>query len=253
MTKSNMHRESLKGKTALVTGAGKRVGRATALALAGEGVNVVAHYGTSAGEVEGLRREIGERGVEAWAVQADLEVAEECEGLMARAVDAAGRMDILINNASIFPASKLENVTLDDLTKAVRVNAWAPFVLSRAFARQVGRGKIVNLLDSRIKGYDRLHVAYILSKHMLAALTKMTALEFAPDITVNAVAPGLILPPPGKEEDYLDRLKNTVPLKRHGDPQDVTDAILFLLKSDFITGQIIYVDGGRHLRETPDG
>jgi NAD(P)-dependent dehydrogenase (short-subunit alcohol dehydrogenase family) len=133
------------------------------------------------------------------------------------------------------------------------VNAWAPFVLSRDFSRHVDRGKIINLLDTRITGYDRSHVAYVLSKRMLAVLTSMCALEFAPDFTVNAVAPGLILPPPGKDENYLAGLVKTVPLKKHGGPGDIVDAVLYLLKSDFVTGQTIYVDGGRHLGEEKHG
>jgi len=245
--------QSLRGKTALVTGAAKRIGRAIALALAEEGVNVVVHYRSAREEADALCRELRERGVQAWAVQADFEKVEECEGLVGRTLEAASALDILINNASVFPLTRLEEMTFDDLTSNVRVNAWAPFVLSRAFARQVRRGKIVNLLDSRITGYDWSHAAYILSKHMLAVLTRMTALAFAPQITVNAVAPGLILPPRGKDQDYLERLKDTVPLKRHGGPQDVAQAVVFLLKSDFITGQVICVDGGRHLKEFANG
>ena len=135
----------------------------------------------------------------------------------------------------------------------LHVNAWTPLVLSREFARHAGRGKIINLLDTKIMGYDREHVAYILSKQMLAALTTMCAAEFAPAVTVNAIAPGLILPPSGKDETYLASLAQTVPLRRHGGPGDITDAALYLLKSDFVTGQVIYVDGGRHLREESNG
>jgi hypothetical protein len=245
--------ESLSGKTALITGSTKRIGRITALALADEGVNVLVHYGRSVEEADILCREIGERGVKAWKVQADLAKPEECETLLERARKVADSVEILVNNASIFPTARLEGITFDDVVANLQVNAWAPFVLSRAFARLVEKGKIVNLLDSRIKGYDWAHAAYILSKHMLAVLTRMTALEFAPDITINAVAPGLILPPPGEDESYLERLKDTVPLKRYGQPQDVAETILFLLKSDFITGQVIYVDGGRHLKGFTDG
>jgi NAD(P)-dependent dehydrogenase (short-subunit alcohol dehydrogenase family) len=117
----------------------------------------------------------------------------------------------------------------------------------------VRSGKIINLLDTNISGHDRTHVAYIVSKQMLASLTKICALEFAPGITVNGVAPGLILPPNGKDETYLENLSKTVPLKRHGAPEDVSEAALYLLKSDFVTGQVVYVDGGRHLLEDGNG
>ncbi len=153
----------------------------------------------------------------------------------------------------MFLPDTLMDVGFGDVTRHLQVNAWAPFVLSRDFARLAERGKIINLLDTRITGYDRTHVAYVLSKRMLSVLTMMCALEFAPEFTVNAVAPGLILPPAGKDESYLDGLAKTVPLRKHGGPGDIADAVLYLLKSDFVTGQIIYVDGGRHLGEEHHG
>jgi NAD(P)-dependent dehydrogenase (short-subunit alcohol dehydrogenase family) len=145
------------------------------------------------------------------------------------------------------------DVGFSDVMRHMHVNAWAPFVLSREFARLADHGKIVNLLDTRIIGHDREHVAYVLSKKMLAVLTVMCAREFAPDFTVNGIAPGLILPPAGKDESYLDKLAEKVPLRKHGGPQDIVDAVLYLLKSDYVTGQVIYVDGGRHLLEDGHG
>jgi NAD(P)-dependent dehydrogenase (short-subunit alcohol dehydrogenase family) len=240
----------LKGRTALITGASKRIGRALAIALAEEGVNIVAHDRRSL-EAETIKvcGEVEECGARSWKVIADLERPEEYESLIAQAIKAAGSLDVLVNNASIFLPNTLMDVGLSDVTRHVQVNAWAPFVLSREFARLADRGKIINLLDTRITGYDRAHVAYVLSKKMLAALTIMSALEFAPGFTVNGVAPGLILPPNGKDESYLDRLAENVPLKKHGGPGDIADAVLYLLRNDFVTGQIIYVDGGKHLGE----
>ena len=243
----------LKGKTALVTGGAKRIGRETALALASRGINVIIHFNRSESEALQLAAELKQAGVHAWTIQADFSRPDEYQNLIERAQQLAGSMDILVNNASIFPTDKLADLTWARLTTNIEVNAWVPFVLSRAFAQRVGRGKIVNLHDSRLKGYDWTHVGYILSKHVLAAMTQMMALEFAPDITVNAVAPGLILPPPGKDESYIENLVHTVPLKRHGGPQDIAEAIAFLVESDFITGTVIYVDGGRHLHEYSNG
>lgn len=238
---------SLEGRTALITGAARRLGRAIALGLAREGVNVVLHYRGSDDVVEETRVQLAMLPVRHWTVRAELQKPEESETLIQRALDAAGTLDILVNNASIFQSNTLTNVDYSSLVQHMQVNAWVPFVLIRDFARLVGRGKVVNLLDSRISGYDWDHTAYILSKHLLAVLTQMTALKYAPDITVNAVAPGLILPPAGKDDKYLDKLATTVPLKRHGDAGDVTAAITYLLKSDYVTGQIINVDGGRHM------
>lgn len=241
---------SLKGKVALITGAGKRIGRALAIALADEGVHIVAHD-RKVMEVETAKvcDEVVECGARAWSITADLERPEEYESLITRAMKAAGSLDILINNASIFLPNTVMDVGFGDVMRHLQVNAWAPFVLSRDFARLVSRGKIVNLLDTRVAGYDRGHAAYVLSKRMLSDLTMMCALEFAPEFTVNAVAPGLILPPAGQDESYLNKLAESVPLRKHGGPGDIADAVLYLLKSDFVTGQIIYVDGGKHLGE----
>ena len=248
-----MSTKFLEGKTALVTGAAVRLGRATAVGLASAGARLVIHYGRSAQAAQELAQEIAGNGTQAWPLQADLERAEELESLVPRALELTGGLDILVNNASIFPADSLKELELGNVVHSIQVNAWAPFVLSRSFAQHVERGQIVNFLDTRVAGYDWKHVSYIISKNVLALLTRMTALELAPDIAVNAVAPGLILPPPGKDESHLEALKHTVPLKRRGDAEGVVDAVLFLLKSDFITGQVIYVDGGRHLMEYPSG
>jgi hypothetical protein len=239
---------SLRGKKALITGAGRRIGRALAIALAEEGVDIAAHdRGAMEAETEKVCGEVVACGAQSWKVIADLERPEEYETLVARAIKAAGSLDILINNASIFQPNGIMDVGFGDVTRHMQVNAWAPFVLSREFARLARKGRIVNILDTRVTGFDFSHVAYILSKHALTVLTRMCAVEFAPEITVNGVAPGLILPPAGKDDGYLDQLARTVPLKRHGGPDDIADAALYLLRSDFVTGQIIYVDGGRHL------
>ncbi|MGE5172264.1 MAG: SDR family oxidoreductase [Betaproteobacteria bacterium] len=247
-------KKGLRGKAALVTGATRRIGRAIAIALAEEGVNIIAHDRKSL-ETETVKvcGEVMDCGAKSWNVSADLEKPEEYETLIARALNTAGSLDILINNASIFLPSTLMDVGFGDVSRHLHVNAWTPFVLSREFARLVSRGKIINLLDAKIAGYDREHVAYILSKQVLATLTRICALEFAPGVAVNGVAPGLILPPAGKDEAYLEQLAQTVPLKRHGAPDDIADAVLYLLKADFVTGQVVYVDGGRHLLEDGNG
>jgi pteridine reductase len=244
----------LEGKNALVTGAARRIGRAISLALAREGANVALHYSSSEREIGELAAEIEALGVKAVTLRADLSDPAELASLLERAREALGTIEILVNNASIFPSDNLETVELEELERNLEINAWAPLVLTRAFAAQSERGHVVNLLDSRVSGFDRTHVSYILSKHVLAALTRMCALELAPGIAVNGIAPGLILPPAGKDEEYVDRLAQTVPLKRRGAPEDIAAAAVYLVTSDFVTGETIYVDGGRHLEENaPDG
>jgi NAD(P)-dependent dehydrogenase (short-subunit alcohol dehydrogenase family) len=211
-------------------------------------VGIIAHYTSSQAEADVLAGEVRQRGPEAWAIQADLARPEQVAGLVSRARDLAGGLDILINSASIFPADTLHNATLESIAVNQQVNALAPLVLSREFAGLGTAGHIINMLDTRVFDHDPQHFAYHLSKRTLFSLTRIMAAEFAPKVQVNAIAPGLILPPEGKDESYLASLAHTNPLQRYGDPRDITEAVLFLLRSDFITGQVIYVDGGRHLK-----
>jgi pteridine reductase len=239
---------TLAGKTALVTGAARRLGRAISLGLAGRGVHVLIHCHSSTEEASSLLREVQALGVKAWLVAADLEDPRQIDALFDRAVGTAGPIDILINNASIWPQQTLWDVTEQSLTAAMRIHALAPLVLATALARQQRPGHIINMLDTRVTSYDKDHAAYHISKRALLTLTRMLALELAPAVAVNAVAPGLLLPPEGQDESYLERLAYTNPLHRHGGPQDAVDAVLFLLASRFVTGQVLYVDGGFHMK-----
>jgi NAD(P)-dependent dehydrogenase (short-subunit alcohol dehydrogenase family) len=248
-----MEQNTVRGRTALVTGAAVRVGHEIALALADEGANVVVHYRNSKEEAESFARELADRGVKSWTVRADFEKPEEYTSLIRRTLDLAGSLDVLVNNASIFPRNTLQDVDFPSVVRNMEVNAWVPFELSREFARLAGRGDVVNLLDARIFQYDWSHVAYILSKHMLAVLTEMTALEFAPDIRVNAVAPALILPSAGMSEEAFRQLARTVPLQRDGSPEDIARAVVYLLRAGFLTGMTINVDAVLHLMEYRNG
>jgi len=236
------------GKTALVTGGARRLGASIARALAEARANVVVHYHRSAAEAERLVQDITARGVQAWALSEDLKTRDGADRLFAAAVEIAGPIDILVNSASVFGEDDLRGVSAEAIEANVRLHAWTPLELSRRLAQQDREAVIVNLLDTRIVDYDRQHVAYHLSKRALDTVTHMSALEFAPKVRVNAVAPGVILPPEGKGEDYLRALAKTNPLQGHGCPEDVAEAVLFLVRSEFITGQVIFVDGGRHMK-----
>jgi pteridine reductase len=159
----------------------------------------------------------------------------------------AGQLDILINNAAVFHKDGLLATTEAKLLGEFWPNLFAPLLLMRAFARHSGGGKIINLLDRRIAGHDTECVSYVLAKKALAELTALAALELAPRFTVNGVAPGAVLPPPGKGADYLHDQAGPVPLQRIITPQAVAQAVLTLLGNDAITGQILFVDGGQHL------
>ncbi len=244
---------NLREKTALITGAAKRIGRSLAIELAKQGTNVVIHYNASETEAHTLRGDLIKLGVDAYLIKADLADPNSSSRLIEDSITDAGELDILINTASVFTAKSIQDANIADLNSVLMINAWTPFILSKVFAQKVGHGRIVNFLDTRNKGYDLDRFPYYLSKRMLEILTRCLALKLSPNITVNAVAPGLILPPAGKDISYLEKLKHTVPLKMYGSVSDVVDAVLFLLRSDFITGQVIYVDGGKHLIQTFEG
>lgn len=239
---------ALAGKTALITGGGKRLGRAIALRFAREGVHVALHHNTSAGDAGDTVREARRLGVNAWLFQADLREPEAAAELVGRAAGVCGGLDMLVNNASIFGEDTLAEATVGSVEENVRINALSPMFAARAFAAQGRPGAVLNLLDTMTMDYDRRHASYHLSKRMLQTITRMMALEYAPGIRVNAVSPGLVLPPAGKDDTYLESLAHSNPLHRHGSEEGVAEAAVFLMRGGFITGQTIYVDGGRHLR-----
>lgn len=229
---------NLNGKVALVTGGAVRIGAAICRALAAEGARVVIHYRRSKKEALALAKELGGR-----AVQSDLDSESACERLIAR----AGKLDILVNNAAVFQKDSLKAVTARKLEAEFWPNLFAPILLTRAFAAQTKGGAIVNLLDRRITSLDGSCVPYVLSKKSLAEFTKIAALELAPRIRVNAVAPGAVLPPPRKGKSYLKDNAGPIPLGRLVKPEEVAAAVVFLVKSESIAGQTVFVDGGQNL------
>ncbi len=225
---------NLSGKRALVTGGALRIGEAIVKALQAAGVDVVVHYRNSEREAKQLSRH---------TVQADLEQPEECASLIER----AGRLDFLINNASIFTKDSLASSSPEKTLREFQINLFAPMELIRAFAKQAGSGAVVNLLDRRIRCHDTSCVPYSLSKKGLEELTQMAALEYAPHIRVNAVAPGAVLPPPGSSAVSARELAGRIPLDALPTPKQIAEAVMYLLRAESVTGQAIYVDGGQHL------
>lgn len=241
----------LANKVAVVTGGAVRIGRAISLALAGEGVCVCLHYGRSAAAAEKTAAEIRAGGGTAAAVSADLrQPAAAAKTVFDAACAAWERVDILINSAAMFEAGTLASTTEAQWDLQFAVNLGAPFHLCREFARRLEpgrRGHIVNIADWRATRPVPGHLAYTLTKSALATMTRILAQELAPHVQVNAVAPGAILPLPGKDQSYLDGIAKQIPLGRIGSPDDVTRTILYLLKSEFVTGEVIHVTGGQQL------
>jgi NAD(P)-dependent dehydrogenase (short-subunit alcohol dehydrogenase family) len=242
---------NLDGKVAVVTGGAVRLGRALTLALAASGCHVFIHYGHSEEAARQTQAAALARGVEAVVYSADLNDVAATQSVIVTAMAHFGQVDILINNAAIFLPGNLAATSLAVWESQFAVNLRAPFLLSQGFAAQLapdGAGKIINLADARVFRPAADQLAYRLTKAALVTLTQCLAQELAPRITVNAVAPGAILPPPEKDPAYLEELAHSqIPLRRAGNPNDVVASALYLLQQDFLTGIIIPVDGGQFL------
>lgn len=240
----------LDGAVGIVTGGAVRLGRALSLGLAEQGVRVGVHYGTSDIAARAVVEEIRVLGGQALAVQADLSQPKEAPSLVDRVAAHFGRVDVLVNSAAIFEPGGWDDTTLAGWDRHVAINLTSPFFLSQAFARQVGPGRtghIVNIADWRGERPGADHIAYAVTKSALIGLTRSLAVALAPDIQVNAIAPGLILPPPGEGPEYLAARAAGIPARRVGSPQEVVHAMTFLLRSDFVTGDVVSVTGGQHL------
>jgi pteridine reductase len=238
--------ESLYGKTILITGAARRLGRLFALACAQAGADIVIHHGHSDGDAESLRHEITEMGRRAWIFKADLSDPNQSQELIPQ-INESTPLHALINSAAIFESLSLETTLTKDWERHLAVNLTAPFLLCQAFAKQAADGaRIVNILDWRALRPGADHFPYTISKSALAALTKSLAVALAPAITVNGLALGAILPPTnGKVNPEITKF---IPAKRWSKANEVEEALLFLLTGPaYMTGEILHVDGGRHL------
>ncbi len=233
-------------KAVFITGAGRRIGKALALGFARSGVDVFIHFGASKIEAEALASELQVFGVSAWTLSQDLAKLNEVEEVISKAW-SIHPIDILINNAAIFEDLNFQETDLETWQKHLDINLTAPFLLSKAFAsRCAGKsGKIINILDWRALRPGKDHFAYTIAKAGLAAMTSSLALSLAPSISVNAIALGAILPP----SDGGDTVKiiEKVPMQRWANMQEVVDTAIFLASDQYITGEIIHLDGGRHL------
>ncbi len=238
-----------RGRIALVTGGAVRVGRAISLALASAGARVIVHYHSSSAEAADLVGRIRDDGGEAWTVEADLGSLDGVVAL-ADAAEGIGPVDILVNSASTFPAEPLDAVTGELWDATMAVNLRAPFFLTQRIGGAMkarGGGVVINFADLAGLQTWTGYAAHSISKAGLLHLTRVAARALAPQVRVVAIAPGTVLPPEGTSPDELDRLAARAPLGRIGSPEDVTGAILYLIGADFVTGDVLIVDGGRSL------
>lgn len=248
---------------ALVTGAGKRLGRAMALHLAARGHDVAVHYAGSADAAAEVVAEIRTMGRKAEALQADLLDEDATQGLVGRAADAVGQLSVLVNNASIFDYDTLSTATRAGWDRHMGSNLRAPFVLIQNFAAQapeagsdgepLATGLVLNMIDQRVRKLTPEFMTYTLSKLGLWTLTQTVAQALAPRIRVNAIGPGPTLIGARQSQDHFDRQRANTVLGRGANESDITAALDYFLNAPAVTGQLLCVDGGQHLGwKTPD-
>ncbi|MDJ0961563.1 MAG: SDR family oxidoreductase [Acidimicrobiia bacterium] len=238
------------GRNALVTGGAHRVGKAITLALARAGADVFIHYGRSATEAEATAEEVRALGRSAALGSANLTDPTVAGDLIDAATVALGPISILINSASGFPTDTLQDADLNSWRSTQDLSLTTPVFLTQAFADALPQGlggAVVNVTDVKTATPYRTHFSYIVAKGGLDEFTKAAAVALAPEIRVNAVALGVILPPPGEDDAYAQRLADQIPMRRPGGTDPVAAAAVALVQNDFVTGETIRVDGGQHL------
>ena len=245
----------LRGKSAIISGSSGRLGSAIAKALATAGCNCICHYNQHEQKAEELVKQIQSLGVKALAIEADLTKPEEIEGLFEKASEF-GTSQILINSAAVFSRQPLAEVVFDEAQRVLNLNLIVPILTSRAFAKMVNSkfpdaqttiGKIINIADVGGVRPWAGYVLYCSSKAGLIGATRALAKELAPAICVNSVAPGIVSWPSDFDESEKQRQLKFIPVRRTARMNEVTEAVIFLLKSDYITGQVLSVDGGRSI------
>lgn len=240
----------LENRVALVTGGARRVGHHIVLALARDGADIALHYhGSEDASVETAARveSLGRRVVR---LQADLADPAQATALAARAVDALGRLDVLVNNAALFESARFLDISPGDWDRVMAVNTRAPFLLLQATAPHLtaSKGVAVNIADvSGLRPWPAFP-HHSVSKAALIHLTKVAARALAPDVRVNCIVPGTVLPPTDYTEEQVRQSEDRTVLKRTGTPEDVTEALRFLIRSEFTTGAVVVADGGRMLK-----
>jgi NAD(P)-dependent dehydrogenase (short-subunit alcohol dehydrogenase family) len=242
-----------KGKVTLVTGGAHRVGKAITLALARAGASVVIHYNTSADAARATEAEVCTLGVDALVVQADLSNHAQVKTMVDAAAARFRTIDILVNSASPFDPTPFPTDDVSDWQRVVNALIHGSFYVTNAVAPlmlQQKRGVIVNIADMLALVPRKNFAAHGVGKAGLIAMTRQFALELAPHVRVNAVVPGPVLPPPNYPPERITRIASRTVLKRWGTPDDVADAVLYLVRAEYVTGEVLMVDGGEHLGDS---
>ena len=239
----------MKNKTVLITGSSKRVGRSIAMKLAEEGFNIAIHYNKSSKESHSLQKELKKYNVKVKTFKLDLQKTDRIKIFFKNVVKYFGEINILINNASTFEFDSIKNATIKSYDKHLDVNLKAPFFLSKYFVEALGKkkGNIINILDQRVMNTTPYFTSYTISKSALLTLTRSLALSLAPKIRVNAIAPGPTLKSTRQTKEEFKKQILRTPLKKKVSLEEINNGIIFLLKSETITGQTIVLDSGQNM------
>ena len=237
------------GKVALITGSAVRIGREIASHLAGKGWDLALHYSSSTAEILSLEGELKERYPNQCfeVFQTDLGEAEQASELVTQVLERLGSLELLINSAAVFEPASLKETTNELLMRHQMINSIAPAILIRDFVNSATKGLIINITDTRITNNKSDYLAYSLSKKSVWELTKMAAQELGPDFRVNAIAPGAVLPPLGKDNSYLEKIAQNTPMKTPSGVTSILKTIYYIIDNKDLTGQQIFCDGGSHL------
>jgi pteridine reductase len=240
----------MRGKTALVTGGARRVGKAIVCALADRGANIVVHYNSGAPEAQSTAAELRERGVQVALIQGDLTDLSFAQSLPGLAQAAFGRLDVLVNSAAIMQRTPIGEVSPEAWDAMFAINLRAPFFVAQAAApllREHG-GVIISIADLAAFETWPAYVPHGITKAGVVQMTRGLARALAPQVRVNAVAPGAVQLPDDWSQDTADRLVSTTPLQKLGSAEDVAQAVVYLCEAEYVTGEVLIVDGGRHIR-----
>ncbi|WFE70169.1 SDR family oxidoreductase [Halomonas sp. M1] len=228
---------------ALVTGGATRLGRHFAEALAEKGYDIALHVNSSRGEAEEVAKGIRQRGQACEILPCNF-LSDALEELVAAAKQRFPGLNVLLNSASAYEPAPIASTNMAMLETQFRVNLFTPLLLTRHFAEAVENGQVINIIDNKVAYHQYPYAAYLLSKKSLADMTRMAALEFSPRLRINGIAPGVVLPASQRTSDYIQWRIEGIPLKQQGDPSHLVQALYYLLDNNFVTGQVLFVDGG---------
>ncbi len=244
------HSKKMSKGTALITGGAVRLGKVFCTTLANAGYNLAIHYNSSSEQAEITAEELRTTDVNCETFQFDFSGKNDVSDLIANVRKKFPDLNVLINSASVYDQATMMETPELILERQFKVNFQAPYFLTQAFAQQCKSGNVVNIIDNKIAFNQYQYSAYVLSKKTLAEFTRLAAVELAPDVRVNGIAPGVVLPASVRSQDYIDWRIEGIPLKQQGQTENIAQALLYLLTNDFVCGQILFVDGGESLTNT---